>query len=350
MSELNKDDHKYTVEELITDESFIRWVQLSLPEDEEKWGRILNQSPELNRRFAEARLWIEQLAFTEHTPSLDEEVRFSAKMKQSLGHGSANESLVRRLIPNWLKVAAVLSGVLITALGAYWGYEYFSFKHLSTGYGELTKIILPDSSEVTLNANSKVRYARSWDKDQIRELWLDGEAYFQVKHLNKDQKHIKNSERFVVHTPDMNIQVLGTSFNVKTRRNTTKVVLTTGKVMLTFNDRNKASLIMKPGDLISYSKKKDQVVKQTVNPIHASSWKQHQLTFEKNNIKEIAETIEDNFGYTVKVNIKSLEGRTISGSVSSENIDDLIKVLSDLLNVEIKKDPGNKTIIIQEKN
>ena len=71
--------------------------------------------------------------------------------------------------------------------------------------GQRAELVLPDSTRVWLNANSKLVYSTSF-KEGIRQVELDGEAYFDVKH-NGDNP-------FVVRTKSMNVTVLGTEFNV----------------------------------------------------------------------------------------------------------------------------------------
>ncbi|AFD08278.1 Fe2+-dicitrate sensor, membrane component [Solitalea canadensis DSM 3403] len=349
MSSSKSNSFKNKAEELILDESFIRWVKFGLPEDNRKWENALVQQPDLKNVFAEARLWILEMGFESAVPENSEEIAFYQRLRASIDNTQAIN--VRRMIPQWLRIAATLTGAIVSLLAAYWALNYYSFKHITTGNGEIVRILLPDSSEVILNANTKVKYERKWNENEPRELWIEGEGFFNIRHINKDQTHIKNSERFIVHTSDLNIQVLGTSFNVNTRRNKTKVVLSAGKIQLSLKDNSKAPIVMVPGDAITYSQQQKAIVKNksVLNPSVSSAWKEHRLIFVQSNIKEIAEQIEDNLGYTVKINAPSLNNRTISGSVATSNEDVLFKVLADLLNVDIKKDPQNKIILIQEK-
>lgn len=351
MSNSKSNNNSYSVEDLIVDESFIRWVKFGQSEDNDRWTLLLNQRPDLRAVVAEARLWVEEITFETATPTLLDETAFYLRLKNTIAD-TGTEQKVRRLIPQWLRVAASLTAVLVTVLLTYWAFTYYSFKRIATGDGEIARIFLPDSSEVILNANTKVKYERVWDKDEPREIWIEGEGYFNVKHLNKDQNHIKNSEQFIVHTADVNIQVLGTSFNVNTRRNKTKVVLTTGKIQLSLANNNNAPIVMKPGEAVTYSQKQKEIIKNksSLNPSISSAWKEHKLIFVQSDIQQIAEQIEDNLGYKVKVNAPSLKGRTISGSVATANVDVLAKVLGDLLNVDVKVNPQNKIILIQEKN
>ncbi|MGD1895272.1 MAG: FecR family protein [Cyclobacteriaceae bacterium] len=119
---------------------------------------------------------------------------------------NAQRGKIRQLI--WYR-AAVVSGLVLTAALVWFLLKADSLTEYATDYGEIRTLTLPDSSRVTLNANSAIHYAAKWDVDVAREVWLDGEAYFSVTHTQNDQP-------FIVHVTDgLRVNVLGTEFNVK---------------------------------------------------------------------------------------------------------------------------------------
>ena len=129
--------------------------------------------------------------------------------------------------PIWLlphRVAAGLVGLLIAALAILWYYHQNNhLQTIDTGYAQLREVMLPDGSIVTLNANSTLRYSTDWNHQDIREVWLEGEAFFSVAHTSDNQK-------FVVRAGSMDVKVVGTEFNVHSRREEVNVVLQTGRV------------------------------------------------------------------------------------------------------------------------
>jgi ferric-dicitrate binding protein FerR (iron transport regulator) len=120
------------------------------------------------------------------------------------------------------KIAATVAVILgITSL-------FFLSKdtHVNTSIGEKTTIILPDASEVILNSKSSIQYNKNkWNK--TRTVSLDGEALFKVSKGN----------RFDVVTPSGIITVLGTQFNVKSRKDYFEVTCLEGLVSLTHNEK-----------------------------------------------------------------------------------------------------------------
>lgn len=162
----------------------------------------------------------------------------------------------------------------------------------STGFGERETILLPDGSSVVLNANSTLTWDNAWEKTNLRQVNLTGEAFFEVTHLDQNQK-------FRVSTPDLNIEVLGTSFNVLNRNTNTEVFLREGKVKLGFegDKSRKDTLIMVPGQKISYSKTVDQIINDTDNdPEKEASWANGVLYFEDKSVAEILEEVSQVYG------------------------------------------------------
>lgn len=106
---------------------------------------------------------------------------------------------LRRLRP-WMAVAASI--VVLALVGLGWWLQPISH---TAPVGETLAVILPDGSEVQLNSNSTLRYARSFGED-IRDVSLEGEAFFEVE---------RSDIPFVIETFNSQVKVLGTSFNVQ---------------------------------------------------------------------------------------------------------------------------------------
>eukprot|EP01132_Coremiostelium_polycephalum_P022666 gene22666-26912_t len=140
---------------------------------------------------------------------------------------------VLRLYRPWLSTAAsilLLSMVLLLWQRIKQSTEQISatakaikYAEAKSGYGQVLKIVLADSSTVWLNSGSRLRYPEKFNGSS-RELYLEGEAFFNVVH--------KKSQPFIVHSGALNTQVLGTSFNIKAYKNSAqlKVSVATGKV------------------------------------------------------------------------------------------------------------------------
>ena len=121
------------------------------------------------------------------------------------------------------KFLRVAAAILILMTGTYF-YINSQNENITTQYAENKEIVLPDNSEVILNADSELTYSeKNWDKN--RNLDLQGEAFFKVA----------KGERFTVATNDGTVAVLGTQFNVENRKGFFEVTCYEGLVSVTFN-------------------------------------------------------------------------------------------------------------------
>jgi transmembrane sensor len=203
-----------------------------------------------------------------------------------------------------------------------------------TQYGEIKYLTLPDSSTVSLNGNSSIKYLSQWDASKPREVLLVGEAFFEVTHTINHQK-------FIVKTANqLDVEVLGTKFTVSDRNGKTRVVLNSGKVQLHIpsSSANSANqLVMKPGELAEYTASQQKVVTRIVKPEVYSSWKDKKLIFDNTSMEEIASILEQTYGFTVTIADEALKTRRFKGSFPVDNIDGLLEALSISFNLDITR-------------
>jgi transmembrane sensor len=201
-----------------------------------------------------------------------------------------------------------------------------------TPYGQTRVVQLPDGSQVTLNSHSTVRYAATADPSRPREVWLDGEAYFSVKHL-------PDHKPFVVHTSaGLQVEVLGTKFTVYRRHEQARVVLLSGKVQVAFADTTKAKVILKPGELLETTDQNpSKVVHQAVQAATYADWTDGKLVFDATTIADIATRLEDTYGVEVVVASPALRQRKFTGTFPSNNLDLLCENLAATFNLQIAR-------------
>ncbi|MCU0467096.1 MAG: FecR domain-containing protein [Arcicella sp.] len=244
---------------------------------------------------------------------------------------------------NWFRwgIAAMMSLTFTSAL--YLKKEQLIYKNYQTAYGETQTIQLPDGSVVTLNANSTLRALRFGFEDApIREVYLEGEAEFLVKHK-------ANNQRFIVRTSQkLEVEVLGTEFSVFARQRGSKVVLTKGKVKVNYvTDRQKHTIMMKPGELIALDRKGTAELKEVKNIKVYTAWKSHRFIFDDTSLQEIILQIEENFGVRIEINDLSLANRRVTGTFIAEQADDLLAILQELLSLQYEKNT-NGTIVLSQ--
>ena len=248
----------------------------------------------------------------------------------------------RRWYAQSLRWAAVLVGALLLATAAFYGYQQLYPAELigQTAYGKTTTLTLPDGSTVSLNGNSRLRYAQRWRDGQTRNVWLDGEGFFRVTHQ-------PNHERFVVHLPNkLNIEVLGTQFNVMARHSRAKVVLNNGKIRLDVSEKSNGQLVMVPGDMVYADVQKRIYYRKRVDPALQSSWQQGKLHFEGTTLLEVAQMLEETYGVSVVITDAGLRQQKLSGTIPNNNIQTILSGLSTLFDLRITQHKNR--IIIQQ--
>jgi len=118
----------------------------------------------------------------------------------------------------------------------------------TTSAGEKRKITLPDGSRVFMNENSRLAVSADWAKDQTRKVRLEGEAYFKVE----EKIHRGSKVKFVVSTNSLDVEVVGTAFDVNAANQKTQVYLNSGKVQLRIHGKQ-GSIDMSPGEMVEYN-------------------------------------------------------------------------------------------------
>jgi transmembrane sensor len=230
----------------------------------------------------------------------------------------------------WGKIMAAAACLIAVAFGIWWigartGHPEMA--EIRTGYGEIKNILLPDSSVVVLNANSSLRIPQQWAESGGRQVWLEGEAYFEV------QKMPSTVQKFVVHTRQLDVEVLGTKFNVNTRRQRAVVSLEEGKVRLSMNGvttsvlEKRAALVMRPGQVAEVDEDLQARVNEQKDVATLSGWSRHEFHFDNTSLAEIGRLIQDTYGYNMVVGDSSMLEVKISGDLRVADLQELVKVL-----------------------
>jgi ferric-dicitrate binding protein FerR (iron transport regulator) len=217
-----------------------------------------------------------------------------------------------------------------------------------TKNGNRTKIVLPDGSQVWLNAGSNLDYNNSVFNKDLREVTLNGEAYFDVT---------KNADKpFIIHTKKMDVKVIGTVFNVRSYNDekTAEASLIRGSIEVTLKDRKDEKITLKPNEKISIATQETaaalskpgqtQPVKNTgsipqilvkelktstryENIIPEIAWTQNKLFFEDESLENIAPMMERWFGKKVLISNALLKNLHYYGNFENETMEEVLSAL-----------------------
>jgi transmembrane sensor len=225
---------------------------------------------------------------------------------------------------NWFWAAALIP---LFAL-IYAGFIYFGQMNISTEYAENKSIILPDHSEVVLNADSKISFAKR-NFNQERSVRISGEAFLKVQKGNG----------FSIHTPSGVINILGTELNILSRDSLFKVTCVTGKVKVTSHHQ---MVIIEAGENAEWTG--GVLLKKSIRNVEkVSSWKDGEFYFEDSRLVYIFDEIERQFRVSIEIN--DLEKRFFTGSFSNKNLIEALNVVCIPMNLKYEIKGRNKVVI-----
>jgi transmembrane sensor len=325
-----------TIEELLSDESFLSWYFKTDPLAIEKWDNRLAHEPVEKKLADEAIQLIQTITIKEQ--SVDQQRLKLAELRlvnttQPVGESKPAGRVVSMKSRNikWWAAAAI---IFLTSIGV-WQYIRTSGKlAIQTAYGETRQEVLPDGSQVMLNANTTLNY-KKWKDGTDREVWVNGEAFFHVKKTAQKNK-------FIVHTGNFDVVVTGTQFNVVNRDNKNNVLLTEGSVIINSNGQK---VHMKPGDYVEFNS--TGIQKKAVNKALVLAWKEHKFDFENTPMKEVASLVTEFYGMKVTLADESVKTDSISGIMANDNLDVFLQALEVLHNYDVEK--SDKEILIRKK-
>ena len=232
---------------------------------------------------------------------------------------------------------AVAASLLMLIASAVWYLSSWNFKYdrlYATNYSEVASYVLPDGTEVSLNANSTLELLGDWKTDPQREVRLKGEAFFKVKKKEETQA------KFIVRTEDPDIEVLGTQFNVNTREGRTLVMLEEGKIKLTSKESKQGPKIMKPGQLADYQPSRKMIISD-IDPTKYRRWLKGYFSVDDLSLAEVITEVERIYGLEVQLEDGKTQGKgLVTGVLPIQNIDELILTFETLYNVTITRKDG----------
>lgn len=196
-------------------------------------------------------------------------------------------------------------------------YEYTSSR------GHRSTVFLNDGSKVILNGDSKISYRL---ENSVRKVYLQGEAFFEVKHLD--------NQKFIVKHKGLEVEVLGTKFSVNTRNIVKQVSLLSGSVLARFN--NGEQLYLKPNEKLLYNTSTNEVVREKCDVAQDLQWRDNILVFKDEKLKDALLKIEQHYGFHFKVNNTALLDSRITGTFENQSIHEFVQSLSFITNCKIK--------------
>lgn len=348
-------------------------VQLSgeaTPEELEELNTLLTQQPDLGLRADVIRnMWnsrqkplpVAPNHFDKHLQRLSNHLAQPALQFESEGVEIEAPELEEPLHGNrlgWLWAATAAAACLLIFFLLVWPEEKKAGKPMasntiSTRPGSKSKVELPDGTQVWLNADSKLTYGQNFSGN-TREVILTGEAYFDVAHATS----VETGQRipFIIHTPSIDIKVLGTAFNVRSYpgESTTETALIRGSVEITLHNSPDKKIILKPDEKLvvrndeatvtgGKTAKSDSIIadnapmmtlsklhryKQDTGSHYETMWVKNKLAFENEPFDRMLPEIERWYNVTVQLKNESMNNLHFTGVFENKSLVDVMEALS----------------------
>jgi transmembrane sensor len=340
-----------TVEDLLKEESFINYCLRKNELDVHYWETYIAENPGKKELVEEAvqeyRLLFSALA---HADLEDQLTDLKKKIANSEGTPviefkratRSHTSFYRRF--SYIAVAALA----VITIGVYLFRKEQRTPSTQRGViqyvckpGERKSIQFPDGTQVILNAGSELYLNEQYAKN-TREVFLKGEAFFEVQH--------NAAVPFIVHTASMDVKALGTAFNVKSYNNErkTEAVLIRGLVEVTLKKDNNRKLLLHPDEKVLWTERKTggeatiqssaknnnqeqgkvQLVKKLDNGnVKELAWVQNSLAFEDEAFEEIAFQLNRWYNVNIRFESDDISQYHFTATFKKEKIEQVLEIL-----------------------
>lgn len=205
--------------------------------------------------------------------------------------------------------------------------EQLAYYKMSTSYGSISEIILPDSSKVWLDAKSTLEYPSKFTNNK-REVRMSGEAYFEV--------HADKTHPFIIQADGLEITATGTAFNVSsfTHSMEQKVTLISGKVSVSQGKNIKHLL---PGQQLTYQRNTKQMKIISIDTYKYTAWKDGIIAFRDDSLETIFRRLEQIYRVRFIINNPEVKQYTYRATFKEETLDEIINYIEEGTPVKFRK-------------
>lgn len=210
---------------------------------------------------------------------------------------------------------------------------------VTSSSGEIILKVLSDGTKIWLNAESSIVYPVSFSGLRTREVFLSGEAFFDVA---EDEEH-----PFIVRTKDISIKVLGTAFNVKSYEGdpTVKTTLVRGKVQIQSGKGDKEKAVeLKPNQQAVFSHSTEKMTLLSVEAENFISWNSGSLVFKDEILYDVVKSLERWYGVAIHIPDGSNMDCRLTARIDKESLDQTLEMLQSLTGITYQIE-GNKVYI-----
>jgi transmembrane sensor len=234
---------------------------------------------------------------------------------------------------SWMRMAASIAIIMGIGLLAYWIYNDRVKEVTVVAQQAVLNDTLSDGSVVTVNKGSSISYQSKF-KGDTRRVALKGEAFFNVTPNKK--------KPFVISVNDVQITVVGTSFNVKTTNGNTEVVVETGIVKVT---RAGKTVELKANEETTVYAKDSLLTKEKVSDQLYKYYRTKEFVCDDTPLWKLVEVINEAYNSHIVIGNPALKNMSITTTFNNESLEQVLNVISITFNIKIIKE--GDTIILE---
>lgn len=267
-------------------------------------------------------------------------------IKQNINQHKIENKIIGRgkkvVLRDTMKYAAVILMTLFVSVFS--AYYYFSLSGsdvknfvVYADKGQRSSLILPDGTKVWLNSDSKLEYDNTYGVKE-RKVKLTGEAYFEVA---KDKEH-----RFRVNTDGVDVEALGTSFNVQSYPNEDEIITTLleGKLKVSISGQE---AILLPNQQACFGKDNNKLnIENVENANYSNSWTKGEFAFNGETLEEIAIELSRMYNMEIKFNSEEIKSYNYSGIIKNNSLFNVLEIIE--LTSPVTYEVVNDSIILDK--
>lgn len=319
--------------DFLLDDDFLAWIKGDEAAADEKWQQWLTENPASREEVEKARQLWRAMSFRQRKLHTDVVSDAWQQLNETMSQGTPAVipeigSSPRRVFPLWMRLAAA-SVLLVLAVWVWKKYlpagQTSRLSHMQTANGQRLTVTLTDGTTVRLNAGSTLTYPEIFPVDE-REVRLNGEAYFEVAP--------NAAAPFLIHTGDVDVQVIGTKFTVKAypESKAVKVAVVEGKVAVQGTHEKKAregeEVLLTKDEMATVEKSNGKLSVSGYDKNDVLGWQEGILYFEKADFRQIINQLERWYGVEISVdgNVEVDAAWRFSGKFENKSIDYILDV------------------------
>jgi len=201
----------------------------------------------------------------------------------------------------------------------------------------IKKIALPDGTVIWLNYDSKVRYTQS----ENRELWLEGEAYFEVAP--------QQGKAFLVHAGKLDVTVLGTSFNIDAYTPGESITVTVSGGKVAVGNEQASSIALGANQQAVYNSRENKIAQATIAAADFNAWREGQLVFRNLTFGSIAQRLERAYNVRIRFAAKPIANALLTARFDRNTaLKDILDMLCDIYGFSYRQSPGGNEYLIYD--